>query len=212
MGCGAACRPTNAREPAAGSHAPGASRPPAPEQKATTTMGDRTGISWTDATWNPQLGCSGISRGCQHCYAERQSAGRLSSHPDYEGITRAGRFTGRINLLPLRLDQPLRWKRPRRIFANSMSDLLHHRVEPEWIARVLAVMSLADWHQFQVLTKRADRLTALLNDCNFRTMVYDARAEFADHPSVAGRLGTLVPDGMAWPLPNVWWGVSIENN
>lgn len=172
-------------------------------------MGDRTGIEWTDATWNPQVGCSRVSRGCQHCYAETQAAGRLRNTPAYEGVTQHGRFSGRINTLPERLDQPLRWQRRRRIFANSMSDLFHPNAEPEWIARVVGVMARAQWHTFQVLTKRPERMRDLLSDPNFVAMVdHEARSWTLPMRAAQRRLF----DVDTWPLPNVWWGVSIEHD
>src|SRR5215211_2324237 len=121
-------------------------------------MGDNTGIEWCDATWSPLVGCSHVSAGCDHCYAASLASGRLSTHPIYAGIASGGRFTGEVRLLAERLDQPLRWRKPRRIFVNSMSDLFHDAVPDEYIARVWAVMAIARHHQFQVLTKRPGRM------------------------------------------------------
>lgn len=159
-------------------------------------MGDRTGIEWTDATWNPQVGCSRVSRGCQHCYAETQAAGRLVNSPAYRGVTTNGHFNGTVNLLPDRLDQPLRWRRPRLIFVNSMSDLFHENVPTDWIARVVGIMARSTRHTFQVLTKRPERMVQVLADPNFRD---DVQAQVG-----------LSFDADAWPLPHVWWGVSVE--
>jgi protein gp37 len=167
-------------------------------------MGDRTGIEWTDATWNPQVGCSRVSRGCQHCYAETQAAGRLINVPAYHGVTTDGRFNGTVNLLPERLDQPIRWRRPRRIFVNSMSDLFHENVPDKWIARVFAVMSTARQHTYQVLTKRPERMAELVGRRGFRMGVRQARYEFNEYASL------LDPEA-DWPLPNVWLGTSVEN-
>jgi protein gp37 len=118
-------------------------------------MGDNSAIEWTDATWNPVTGCSKVSPGCKNCYAERL-AGRLRSmgNPRY-----SNGFA--VTLHPDQLTLPLRWKRPRRIFVNSMSDLFHESVPDAFIKEVFDVMRRADWHVFQVLTKRADRLETL---------------------------------------------------
>lgn len=153
-------------------------------------MADRTGIEWTDATWNPVTGCTKVSEGCDHCYAE----------------TIAHRFTGTkaypngfgVTLRPERLDQPLRWKRPRKVFVNSMSDLFHKDVPDDYIARVFAVMALAPQHTFQVLTKRPGRMRSLLSSEHFESDVFLA---------TEGRFEGYFP----WPLPNVWLGTSVEN-
>lgn len=112
-------------------------------------------IEWTDATWNPVTGCTKVSSGCAHCYAERM-AKRL------EGMGQPNYRNGfKLTLQPQMLDIPLRWRKPKRIFVNSMSDLFHKDVPVKFIRRVFAVMREADWHQYQVLTKRADRLRRL---------------------------------------------------
>ena len=115
-------------------------------------MGDKTGINWTDATWNPVTGCTKLSAGCAHCYAEPM-AKRLQAmgQPNY-----ANGF--KVTLQPHMLELPLRWTRPRRIFVNSMSDLFHEDVPDKYIDRVLDVARRAHWHTFQVLTKRTRRL------------------------------------------------------
>lgn len=114
-----------------------------------------SGIEWTDATWNPVTGCTKVSPGCAHCYAERM-AKRL------QGMGQANYADGfKLTLQPHMLDVPLTWRSPRRIFVNSMSDLFHRDVPLSFIRRVFAVMAEAHWHQFQVLTKRAERLAEL---------------------------------------------------
>lgn len=112
-------------------------------------MADKTSIEWTDATWNPVTGCTKVSPGCKYCYAERI-------------MERFGhqRFTD-IILHPERLDYPLRWRRPRRVFVNSMSDLFHEAIPDEFVQQVFEVMVRAEWHTFQILTKRAERLAEL---------------------------------------------------
>ena len=118
-------------------------------------MSSNSKIEWTDATWNPVRGCTKISPGCKHCYAERfaERFRGVAGHPFEQGFD--------LRLVPEKLDEPLRWKKPQRVFVNSMSDLFHDDVPLEYIRRVFGVMNKADWHQYQVLTKRADRLEAV---------------------------------------------------
>jgi protein gp37 len=118
-------------------------------------MGDKSAIEWTDATWNPVTGCTKISPGCKHCYAER-----LARRLQAMGNARY-RNGFAVTLHPDQIDLPLRWREPRRIFVNSMSDLFHETVPEAFIYRVFDVMVRASWHVFQVLTKRAERLAAL---------------------------------------------------
>lgn len=118
-------------------------------------MGLKSHIEWTESTWNPVTGCTKISPGCKHCYAERM-AGRLKA------MGQANYANGfELTLQEHALNLPLKWKKPQRIFVNSMSDLFHKDVPLEYIRRVFAVMRQAHWHQFQVLTKRAERLDEL---------------------------------------------------
>lgn len=118
-------------------------------------MSDKSAIEWTDATWNPVTGCSKVSPGCAHCYAETFSERwrGVEGHPYQQGFD--------LKLWPDRLELPLRWKRSRRIFVNSMSDLFHEDIPESFIRRVFDVMQRADWHIFQVLTKRHERLAEL---------------------------------------------------
>lgn len=118
-------------------------------------MGLKTGIEWTQATWNPVTGCTKISPGCKNCYAERMAV-RLKAmgNPSYSN---GFNVTLHNNLLGL----PLTWKKPQHIFVNSMSDLFHKDVPVEFIKRVFDVMNMAHWHRFQILTKRTDRLVEL---------------------------------------------------
>jgi protein gp37 len=157
-------------------------------------MADNSKIEWTDATWNPVTGCTKVSAGCDNCYAEtfaerwRGTAG----HPYEYGFD--------LTLRPERLDQPLRWTRPRRIFVNSMSDLFHDGIDDGYIADVFATMAMAQQHTFQVLTKRHGRMRALLSGDLYDLMV--RRLVNGD-----GRLAQR----LVWPLPNVWLGVSVED-
>jgi protein gp37 len=118
-------------------------------------LANNSHIEWTDATWNPVTGCSKISPGCKFCYAERlsrrlQAMGQKNYRNGFE-----------VTLQPHMLEHPLRWRQPRRIFVNSMSDLFHDEVPVEYITQVFDVMRLASWHQYQVLTKRSERLRDL---------------------------------------------------
>jgi protein gp37 len=118
-------------------------------------MGLKSAIEWTESTWNPVTGCTKVSQGCKHCYAERM-AERLQAmgQPNYQNGFH-------LTLQPRMLELPLRWKQPQRIFVNSMSDLFHKDVPLDYIRQVFDVMRRAHWHRFQVLTKRADRLAEL---------------------------------------------------
>jgi protein gp37 len=118
-------------------------------------VSDRSAIEWTEATWNPVTGCDKVSPGCAHCYAEtfaKRWEG-IPGHPYEQGFD--------LRLWPTRLELPLSWKRPRRIFVNSMSDLFHPGVPDEFVEQVFATMIRADWHVFQILTKRPERMVEL---------------------------------------------------
>ncbi len=140
-------------------------------------MSDHSKIEWTDATWNPVRGCTKISPGCAHCYAETfaERFRGVAGHPYERGFD--------LRLVPEKLPEPLRWTTPRTVFVNSMSDLFHESVPDEYVAAVVRVMELANWHTYQVLTKRSERMRDLLS----------------------GKLRA------AASLRHVWWGVSVEN-
>ena len=140
-------------------------------------MADNSQIEWTDATWNPTTGCTKVSRGCDRCYAERFSERfrGTKGHPFENGFD--------LTVRPSRLTLPLSWKRPRQIFVNSMSDLFHDAVPEDYISTVAKVMVAANWHTYQVLTKRSGRLRNLLNS----TLSFAANQ------------------------PHIWWGVSVED-
>jgi protein gp37 len=140
-------------------------------------MSDHSAIEWTDATWNPVRGCTKITSGCAHCYAETfaERFRGVPDHPYEQGFD--------VRLVPGKLAQPLEWRRPRRIFVNSMSDLFHDSVPDDYIVKVARVMQLASWHTYQVLTKRSERMRDLLA----------TRLRFAAEE------------------PHIWWGVSVEN-
>lgn len=140
-------------------------------------MADGSAIEWTDATWNPVTGCTKITEGCVNCYAARFSERfrGVEGHPFENGFD--------ITLRPARLDQPRRWKRPRTIFVNSMSDLFHKEVPTTFVDEVFDVMEEANWHRYQVLTKRSSLMRDYL------------RRRYLGRPAPA----------------HMWFGVSVEN-
>lgn len=175
-------------------------------------MADKTKIEWTEASWNPVVGCSVVSPGCTNCYAMK-FARRLLDKPwsHYHGTTREVNgnavWTGELALAPERiLTQPLRWKRPRRIFVNSMGDLFHEDVPDEWINKVFAVMAMSTQHTFQILTKRPERMreymSKLLNEMQASWNIIKFLLSGVTPPE------EIITD---WPLPNVWLGVSVED-
>jgi protein gp37 len=177
-------------------------------------MADNSSIEWTDATWSPTTGCDRVSPGCDHCYALTLAA-RLkkmgSAKYQTDGDPRTSGPGFGVAVHPDSLDLPLRWRKPRRIFVNSMSDLFHDKVPDEFIARVFATMWLAHEHTFQVLTKRHGRMRSLLSRPEFPRMVLAAAGVGPNwHPDKALGGGTLTPSW--WPLRNVWLGTSIESD
>ena len=140
-------------------------------------MSSQSSIEWTDATWNPVRGCTKISPGCKHCYAQTfaERFRGVKGHPYEQGFD--------LRLVREKLAEPLRWRSPKMIFVNSMSDLFHDAVPDEYIAAVSKVMVAANWHTYQVLTKRSARIRELLNS----TLSFAARQ------------------------PHIWWGVSVED-
>lgn len=141
-------------------------------------------IEWTETTWNPVRGCTRVSEGCRHCYAERMAHRFSGAGKPYEGLTRMStqgpRWTGDVALIESAVRQPLRWRKPRLIFVNSMSDLFHPAVPLNFIQRVFDTMRATPQHTYQVLTKRSERLRKLHKE-------------------------------LPWPN-NVWMGVSVESN
>ena len=180
-------------------------------------------ISWTNSTWSPITGCTRVSKGCQNCYAERLAHGRLRHHPSRKGLTDShGRWTGEVRFNEQWLDQPLRWRKPRRIFVVAHGDLFHPNVPDEWIDRVFAVMALAHWHQFQCLTKRPERMAKYLKKRSTAYRIEEAMR--AQEPIPVSRALASGGTGMAWeeserkqrydlrlPLPNCWLGTSVED-
>ncbi len=140
-------------------------------------MSANSKIEWTDATWNPVRGCTKMSPGCAHCYAETfaERFRGVPGHPYEQGFD--------LRLVPAKLAEPITWAKPRMVFVNSMSDLFHERVPDEYVVLVGEVMAKANWHTYQVLTKRSERMRDLLK----------TKLLFAAE------------------LPHIWWGVSVEN-
>lgn len=194
-------------------------------------MSDHSAIEWTDATWNPTTGCTKISPGCAHCYIERTPAFRIAGNTFVRGKTDIAIFHDR-------LEQPLHWRKPRRVFVNSLSDLFHDDISDAFIDRVFAVMALAPQHTFQVLTKRADRMLAYLTgtadgwgraariaDAAQKSLGFDgAKYKPMKPPALPSAdvfwMGSCNPPDQpyrerwilkTWPLNNVWLGVSVEN-
>ena len=177
-------------------------------------------IQWTDRSdWNPVRGCSRVSLGCggPHgqggCYAEKIAARFSGEGQPFEGFAKRGpaRWTGKVALVPEKLGLPLRWRNPARIFACSMADLFHEKLSNEDIAAVFGVMAACPQHTFQVLTKRPERMLAWMGwmdnrsaGCHIARAWQDAiNLGVADHKQWRG--------AQSWPLPNVWLGVSAEN-
>lgn len=159
-------------------------------------MSADTKIEWTDRTWNPVTGCTKVSPGCDHCYAET-IAERFRGGPAFpNGFD--------VQLRGHKLTEPLRWRKPSNVFVNSMSDLFHDSVPDEYIAKVFAVMASAPRHTFQILTKRHGRMRSLVSSDAFRQSV-QRRIPHAGADSYVGKHYST------WPLPNVWLGVSTEN-
>jgi protein gp37 len=129
-------------------------------------MSDRSKIEWTESTWNPVTGCTAVSPGCDHCYARRfaERWRGIAGHPYEQGFD--------MRLWPERLGLPVRWKRPRMIFVNSMSDLFHEAVPNEFIAQVFATMDRSHWHTFQILTKRSRRLAEIAHSLYWPSNVW----------------------------------------
>ena len=167
-------------------------------------MSDRSKISWTDATWGITRGCKIVSEGCRNCYAMRFAHRFPKVYPGLTVASPSGpKWTGKIQLVPEKLDQPLRWKKPRRIFVNSMSDLFHDDVPDIYIAAAFAVMAATPRHTYQILTKRPERMRIWVQ-------LYSTAYEFWAIGAGAVGLDTNLPRG-TWPLPNVWLGTSVED-
>lgn len=200
-------------------------------------MSDDSGIEWTDATWNPLVGCSRVSAGCEHCYAERFMHRGLHHKGLTRSTSRGPVWTGEVRLVEKALDLPLRWRKPRRVFVNSLSDLFHEGVSNETIAAIFGVMAASMQHTYQVLTKRPERMRAwfawidehgglgpyirseegrsklrgiVRNQFTERTELYRGEVVRSAQDGWAMVMNAAACIGGA-PLPNVWLGVSCEN-
>lgn len=203
-------------------------------------MSADTSIEWTDRTWNPVRGCELVSPGCTNCYAMKQAHRFAGLGGPYEGLTKMGArgplWTGAARTIPAALAEPLRWRKPQRVFVNSMSDLFHPDVPFKFVAAVFAVMAACPQHTFQILTKRPERMREFfewvdrerrgymhghrgflwghVQDPRYLSPERAAQAWFDMARAVHGpALATSIGDACAWPwpLPNVWLGVSVED-
>ena len=195
-------------------------------------MADTSKIEWTDATWNIITGCTLVDEGCRHCYAAHliTSWPAIGNHPSRKGLARkntdgVAKFTGEVRFNAQWLDQPLRWRKPRKIFVCAHGDLFHPAVPDEWIDRVFAVMALCPQHTFQVLTKRPERARAYLSGHGLEMGDASRGANIAciaqddfHHHLHGSTVFTPIGDAeeptavlTTWPLPNVWLGTSISD-
>jgi protein gp37 len=192
-------------------------------------MSDKTNIEWTDATWNPITGCSVVSPGCTNCYAMKLAGTRLRNHPSRSGLMQGSKagpvWTGEVRFNEEWLDQPLRWKKHRRIFVCAHGDLFHESVPDEWIDRVFDVMEACGsdyvngkwkpkpWHTFQVLTKRATRMRDYMKARVAKAQEYADKFKLCPTPemrdSPAAREAKAVAKGSYFK--NIWLGVSVED-
>lgn len=188
-------------------------------------MSTGTGIEWTDATWNPVVGCTKVSEGCRNCYAETMSnrlAGMAVADIKTEGEREPGRklrhlavinpktggWNGKVGLIPEALSEPLKWKKPRRVFVCSMSDLFHKDVPFDYIDRVFAVMALCPRHTFQVLTKRPERMAEYLE----RPWLEDGDRWLRAVGHLPAKCLDMPMSDIRYPLENVWLGTSCEDH
>lgn len=177
---------------------------------------DKTKIEWTDATWNPVVGCKVLSPGCTNCYAMKLAGGRMKNHPTREGLTidtKAGPvWNGKVRFNEKALVEPLAWKRPRDIFVVAHGDLFYEAVENDWIERVFAIMAACPRHRFQVLTKRPERMRKFLTApdfaANIRSVLNDQGHGWGLRDAEIVKACVAVTNG---PLPNVALGTSVED-
>ena len=187
-------------------------------------MGAKSAIEWTDATWNPISGCTRVSEGCRYCYAETLAARFSKTNHRYMGIAEmkggSGKWTNEIKLHYDLLDRPIRWRKPRMIFVNSMSDLYHEKVPTEFIHEVFCVMNQASHHTYQILTKRDERLAELSGDLEWQPWIWQgvsiedqettariaylrethASIKFLSIEPLIGRIHDIDLDGIDWVI------------
>lgn len=187
-------------------------------------MSADSSIEWTDTTWNPSTGCDRISPGCTNCYAltmarRLKAMGQSKYQADGDPRTSGPGFGLTVHADVL--TEPLRWRKPRRVFVNSMSDLFHARVPREFLAQVFAVMAATPQHTYQILTKRPERAAHILTDLcacgrghppgeHFRSEMEWAATSHS--PTYVPGLESGIYHRTVWPLPNVWIGTSIESD
>ena len=172
----------------------------------------KTTISWTEKTWNPTRGCSRVSEGCRNCYAERQAARFAKGDQPFHGfvtkINGHAAWTGKVELIESKLLEPLSWRKPCRVFVNSMSDLFHESLPDEAIDRVFAVMALCPHLTFQVLTKRPERMLEYWGDLLDRaTEIKTQASKLPNYEALC-----VAADFMPIPYRNIWLGVSVEDH
>ncbi len=170
-----------------------------------------TAIEWTNKVWNPSTGCDQISEGCDNCYAltmARRLKAMGSAKYQTDGDPRTSGPGFGLAIHPDALGEPLRWRKPAKVFVNSMSDLFHARVPREFLAQVFAVMSVTPQHTYQILTKRPERMARIVASAEFRDLLADEAPMWsAGNPDLAQD-----HTRSAWPFGNVWLGTSIESD
>lgn len=187
-------------------------------------MGEVTGIGWTDSTWNFATGCTRVSAGCDHCYAyafhdrqhESWKAGRNPDAPK-----QYHKPFSEVQIIPDRLMLPLKWRKPRRVFVNSMSDFFHKDIPDSVLDQAFTIMAACPQHQFQILTKRPQRMKRYLSDPDLKFRAYQAGRHLVErtlHKDIYDVIPVAVPRGgnagcypKVWPLSNVWLGVTVES-
>ena len=193
-------------------------------------MGDKSDIRWTDATANVVVGCSRVSDGCRHCYAESLAATRLKHTERYKGlaiVTEGGKpqWTGETRIVTDAIEQVIRWQKPRRIFLTAMGDPFHESLSNEQVAALFGMMAICPQHTFQVLTKRAERMREwfvwaaeqikLAGEDGSWTPFIRELVALLDDAKLATRINedgiARAPSAEAWPLPNVWLGTTVED-
>lgn len=185
-------------------------------------MSDKSGIEWTDATWNPVRGCSRVSPGCMNCYAETFTHRFSGPDQPYEGLTvltaNGPRWSGIMKEVPEMLDQPIRWKRSRLIFVNSMSDLFHEKLSFEYIAACFGIMAATPRHTYQILTKRPNRINEFMywmlgddDQIGFAIKMAEKYLPEKSKKAWLKEISNKSKDDITWPLKNVWMGTSVED-
>jgi len=172
-------------------------------------MVQKSKIEWTTMTWNPVRGCSRVSKGCDNCYAERMasrfSGPGLYAHGFAKRVHGRSHWTGRVELIPHKLFEPISHRQPRKIFVNSMSDLFHENLPDSDIDRVFSVIARRPQHTFQILTKRPEHMRS------YSQRLATLRPGDVAYDAVFGTAIAELGGKHSWPLPNVWLGVSVED-